>query len=834
MSEKPQNQIEISKLKFPEYIREKPGMYIGETTHPTTIVRELIDNSLDEAMNNYAKKVNIIIDNKSNYSVIQDDGRGIPIYLDEDYLDEDREITISLFSETHVSGKFQAQEVSTGTHGVGAKATNALSDSFIIIVNCDKMTTDKVLPKWIKTELKDKNKQFYILSFKGGYFINSRVLTKDELKVTLSEGIDLFERLPEELIEKITTSDWWSSTAICKPDSTIFESIRCRYDIRSLKLTKLFNNHIDIIYNGEEVTPYNFNTDSFEGVKLVGNKHFEMKFDYNTTFQLRGVDKELKSTWYINFGYSQEDFSTGTDASVNTLGTKEGYHVRLIGRFLAQAFRELYPILSADDYKYGIRYFTLVFTNYPEYTAQDKTKLGRIYGIDEYKLYHEYFKPQFIKLTKAYPDEFEGIVNRIIEYKRAMGKLAVKDFVNSVVIMGDDKRSRGMGDIIMDCSSRDRENAELFIVEGRSAGGCFRSGTKIKTLNRGDIKIEEVTYNDWVLTSDSKGAMLPAKINKSFITKYTSDLVRVTLDTSEFVECTPDHKFQLRSGDYKEAKDLESGESLMPYYEKLLSCSVKSVESIKLNFSEPVWDLEVNHENHNFPLSIGVMVHNSIQKCRNTKNQALLPLRGKVLNVSNLEIEDALNNREILAMINGIGVGIHPFTDLSKRRYGKIIIATDADVDGSHIALLICGAFATFLPEVIQEGMLYIALAPLYEQKVKGKPVYYWEEKDLDPKLHTLRFKGLGSADAYVIEDTVVNPKTRKLIKVTMKDAENALILLRDKNARRELMIKEGILVLEGDKSFDYDAYEDLEDSIQASNDGFSYDEVKELEGGEE
>lgn len=527
--------------------------------------------------------------------------------------------------------------------------------------------------------MEDKEKQFYILSAERGYFYGSRVLTKDELLATLLEGRELHEKLPEDLVNKFMDNIWWSSTTICKPDASIFTSLKIKYNPRALRLTKLFNSNIDIIYNGESIDSYNITRDSFEGVKFVGNKHFEMKFDYNTTFQLRGLEKELKSTWYINFGYSQEDFSTGTDASVNTLDTPEGYHVRLIGRFFAQAFRETYSILSGDDYKYGIRFFTLVFANHAEYTSQTKEKLATIYGIDEYKLYHEYFKPQFIKLTKAYPDEFEGIVNRIIEYKRAMGKLAVKDFVNSVVIMGDDKRSRGMGDIIMDCSSRDRETAELFIVEGRSAGGCFRSGTKIKTLNRGEVKIEEVTPNDWVLTTDRDGAMLPAKINKSFITKYTSDLVRVTLDTGEFVECTPDHKFQLRSGEYKEAKDLESGESLMPYYEKLLSCSVKSIEFIELNFSEPVWDLEVNHENHNFPLSIGVMVHNSIQKCRNTKNQALLPLRGKVLNVSNLEIEDALNNREILAMINGIGVGIHPFTDLSKRRYGKIIIATDAD-----------------------------------------------------------------------------------------------------------------------------------------------------------
>lgn len=118
MSEKPQNQIEISKLKFPDSIREKAGMYIGGTSNPTNIVRELIDNAIDEAMNNYAKKVNIIIDNNSNYSIVQDDGRGIPIYLDGDYVDEDREITLALFSETHVGGKFQAQETSVGTFGV--------------------------------------------------------------------------------------------------------------------------------------------------------------------------------------------------------------------------------------------------------------------------------------------------------------------------------------------------------------------------------------------------------------------------------------------------------------------------------------------------------------------------------------------------------------------------------------------------------------------------------------------------------------------------------------------------------------------------------------------
>lgn len=683
--------IEISKLKFPDFIREKPGMYIGETTHPTNIVRELIDNSIDEAINKFADKINILVDNKSNYSLIQDNGRGIPIYLDNDYVGEDREITMSLFSETHVGGKFNAQLASVGIHGVGSKATNALSDSFIVIVNIDNYKTDKQLPKWINDELTNSEKRFYILSASKGIFIKSRILTKSELIDTVSNGIDIFEKLPTEFINQIDNSDWWSSTVICKPDSEIFESVKCKYNVRSLKLTKLFNNDISIIYNGTEVTPYNFKTDSFDGMEFINdNRHYEIKFDFENDFELRGQDKKLRSTWYINFGYSKDDFNLGTDGSVNTLETTTGYHVRLIGKFLAQAFREVYPMLSGDDYRYGIRYFTLVFTNHAEYTSQDKVNLGRIYGVDEYKLYTNYFKPKFMELVKTYQDEFDAIVNRIIEYKKTIGKLATKDFVNSVVVMGDDRRSKNACDAIYDCSTSNRDEAELFIVEGKSA-------------------------------------------------------------------------------------------------------------------------------------SSGML------KSRNVKINSVLPLRGKVLNVSNLELEDALNNKEILNMINGIGVGIHPFVDLSKRRYGKIIITTDADIDGSHIALLVCGAFAHFLPEVIEAGMLYIALAPLYEQKVKGKPTYHWDESTLLPRYHTIRYKGIGSCDPYVLKDTVINPETRRLIKVTMKDKDKALELLRDKNARKDLMIKEGILVLDGDKSYDFDSV-DIEDSINASNDGFDYTDVKEME----
>ena len=188
---------------------------------------------------------------------------------------------------------------------------------------------------------------------------------------------------------------------------------------------------------------------------------------------------------------------------------------------------------------------------------------------------------------------------------------------------------------------------------------------------------------------------------------------------------------------------------------------------------------------------------------RDSKTQAILPLRGKVLNTERARLDRMLANNEIVSLIKGMGVGIGDQFDISGLRYDRIIIMTDADVDGSHIATLLLTFFFRYMPQVVEDGHIYLAKPPLFELTRAGnKPSdYVYDEPDLepllqkriaerkaagnkiDPEIETFRqagytgqkrYKGLGEMDATQLWDTTMNPETRVLTQVKVADAEHA------------------------------------------------------------
>lgn len=178
----------------------------------------------------------------------------------------------------------------------------------------------------------------------------------------------------------------------------------------------------------------------------------------------------------------------------------------------------------------------------------------------------------------------------------------------------------------------------------------------------------------------------------------------------------------------------------------------------------------------------GLSAMGTIKAARDPKTQAILPLRGKVLNTAKTEVSKCLQNQEILDMISSIGVGYKENIDLSKRRYEKIIIATDADVDGAHIRILLLTFFLKFMPELIKEGYVYAALPPLYVISYKNEIYYAADDKELDDfiKKHPTGeknityLKGLGEMGAEAFSDTVLNPEKRQLKKICLEDLANA------------------------------------------------------------
>jgi DNA gyrase subunit B len=193
----------------------------------------------------------------------------------------------------------------------------------------------------------------------------------------------------------------------------------------------------------------------------------------------------------------------------------------------------------------------------------------------------------------------------------------------------------------------------------------------------------------------------------------------------------------------------------------------------------------------------------SAKSGRDSKSQAILPLRGKVLNVERARLDKMLANNEILSLIKALGVGIEESFDMNGLRYDRIIIMTDADVDGSHISTLLMTFFFRYMKGVIDGGHIYLAKPPLFELVRQGRknPVYIYDENDLDRVLDDAiakrkkdgskvngdddrikqagfieqkRYKGLGEMDAEQLFETTMDPEKRVLVQVKVDDAEKA------------------------------------------------------------
>ena len=202
----------------------------------------------------------------------------------------------------------------------------------------------------------------------------------------------------------------------------------------------------------------------------------------------------------------------------------------------------------------------------------------------------------------------------------------------------------------------------------------------------------------------------------------------------------------------------------------------------------------------------------SAKTARNRATQAILPLRGKILNVEKARLDKIYGNKEIKAMITAFGTGIHEDFDISKLRYHKIIIMTDADVDGAHIATLLLTFLYRFMPELIKQGDVYLAQPPLYKIEKNKKVWYAYDDAELNRILEEIgrdnnnkiqRYKGLGEMDAEQLWETTMDPEKRILLRVTMDESATSEIdltfttLMGDKVEPRREFIEENARFVE-------------------------------------
>ena len=219
-----------------------------------------------------------------------------------------------------------------------------------------------------------------------------------------------------------------------------------------------------------------------------------------------------------------------------------------------------------------------------------------------------------------------------------------------------------------------------------------------------------------------------------------------------------------------------------------------------------------NPENCEIYIVEGDSAGGSAKTARSRATQAILPLRGKILNVEKARLDRILTNEEIKAMITAFGTGIHDDFDISKLRYHKIIIMTDADVDGAHISTLLLTFFYRFMPDLIKQGYVYLAQPPLYKVERNKKVYYAYSDAELNTILNEIgrdnnnkvqRYNGLGEMDADQLWETTMDPEKRILLKVVMDEEQESEIdvtfttLMGDKVEPRREFISENAKFVE-------------------------------------
>ena len=638
MSQKQYTADSIQALEGIEHVRLRPSMYIGDVgvrgLHH--LVYEVVDNSIDEALAGHCDTIAVTIHEGDGISV-KDNGRGIPV----DFHQKEQKSALEVvMTKIGAGGKFDkdSYKVSGGLHGVGVSCVNALSTSLIATVS--------------------RNGKLYQQKYSQG----KALADVQEIGTSTSTGTEVF----------------------FQPDGSIFQELVYNYDTLAARLRELafLNKGITITLTDErrKNEDGSFPTETFHsegGLKefvayIDGNRESIMEHVIFMEGERDDIPVEVAMRYNTSFNENLHSY-------VNNINTHEGgTHLAGFRRALTRTLKKYADELglpakekveiTGDDFREGLTAIISVKVMEPQFEGQTKTKLGNseVSGAVD-KIVGEMLS----NFLEENPNEAKQIVQKVVLAAKArQAAKKAREMVQRKSPLG----GSGLPGKLADCSSKDPEISEIFLVEGDSAGGTAKQG-------------------------------------------------------------------------------------------------------------------------------------------RDRHFQAILPLRGKILNVEKSMLHKVYDNDEIKNIYTALGVSVGTEEDskalnLSKLRYHKVVIMTDADIDGSHISTLILTFFFRYMKELIEHGYVYIAQPPLYLLKKGKKEMYAYNEKERETITAELstegkgveiqRYKGLGEMNAEQLWETTLNPEHRILKQVTIEslaDADNVFSMLMGDEVppRREFIEKNAV-----------------------------------------
>lgn len=435
-------EINIVQLKFPDNIRRRPGMFIGSVEEPSVLLREAIDNSIDEIYG-CSTCDTIYVDTKSSkWNVVADNGRGMPIKMAEG-----GEMTMAemAVSRINAGSKFnKGDEVAVGMNGVGIKATNALSNKFVILskITKDNYTTSKEFVSEVYTGAPET---FYYLYYEKG-------IKKEEGTIYHKEVKDKFG---------FDYPDGMSTVTAFIPDETVFRKTDIKLPSRNLKYLSFIakevyhKDNIHIILDGSPLQ------DHYKPFKFV------------SVVTITGYEGS-KSTWILNYEYDKDMNMVDISGSVNSLPVDRGIHIDIMQLGYKQAIKNYFNV-DHGYLMYGIHLNVIVLAGEVDFSSQTKERLTALPGIYRgYPEANDALAKGFYEGFKQDPEGWQGHVDRLNELYKSMVQISTIDRIKSMVNISseDTKAYRShMPSNVDDATSGEREKCSLYIVEGQSAGG---------------------------------------------------------------------------------------------------------------------------------------------------------------------------------------------------------------------------------------------------------------------------------------------------------------------------------------------------------------------------